>query len=51
MVVFSALSSFTGNLAISKNVENRRPVRVIRGYKLPSRFAPEEGYRYDGKQS
>lgn len=40
----------TGNLALSKNVENGRPVRVIRGYKSKSPFAPEEGYRYDGKE-
>ncbi|XP_072023603.1 uncharacterized protein [Amphiura filiformis] len=37
-----------GNMALSKNVENRRPVRVIRGFKLHSPFAPDEGYRYDG---
>ncbi|XP_065051225.1 uncharacterized protein LOC135680918 [Rhopilema esculentum] len=37
-----------GNLALVRNVENRRPVRVIRGYKLNSPFAPEQGYRYDG---
>ncbi|XP_067658495.1 uncharacterized protein [Haliotis asinina] len=37
-----------GNLALSKNCENGNPVRVIRGYKLDSPFAPEEGYRYDG---
>ncbi|BFZ04299.1 hypothetical protein BsWGS_07338 [Bradybaena similaris] len=37
-----------GNLALSKNVETKNPVRVIRGYKLASPFAPEEGYRYDG---
>ena len=36
------------NLALSRNVENRRPVRVIRGFKLDSPFAPTEGYRYDG---
>jgi len=40
-----------GNLALSKNVENGRPVRVIRGYKSKSPFAPEEGYRYDGLYS
>ena len=38
-----------GNLALSRNVETKHPVRVIRGYKLDSPFAPEEGYRYDGK--
>ncbi|XP_046862747.1 E3 ubiquitin-protein ligase UHRF1-like isoform X1 [Xenia sp. Carnegie-2017] len=37
-----------GNLALTKNIENGKPVRVIRGYKLKSDFAPEEGYRYDG---
>lgn len=40
----------TGNLALSKNVENGKPVRVIRGYKSKSPFAPEDGYRYDGKE-
>ncbi|KAH9495486.1 hypothetical protein Btru_012969 [Bulinus truncatus] len=37
-----------GNLALLHNVETGNPVRVIRGYKLNSPFAPEEGYRYDG---
>jgi len=37
-----------GNLALSRNVENGRPVRVIRGYKMAGIYAPEEGYRYDG---
>lgn len=37
-----------GNLALSMSVESKQPVRVIRGYKLDSPFAPEEGYRYDG---
>ncbi|XP_046332435.1 UHRF1-like protein [Haliotis rufescens] len=37
-----------GNLALSRSCENGNPVRVIRGYKLDSPFAPEEGYRYDG---
>ncbi|KAK7107051.1 E3 ubiquitin-protein ligase UHRF1-like [Littorina saxatilis] len=37
-----------GNLALSRSVETGNPVRVIRGYKLRSPFAPEEGYRYDG---
>lgn len=36
------------NLALARNVESREPVRVIRGYKLQSPFAPEYGYRYDG---
>ncbi|CAL1290946.1 unnamed protein product, partial [Larinioides sclopetarius] len=37
-----------GNLALARNVESGRPVRVLRGYKLRSKYAPEEGYRYDG---
>lgn len=40
-----------GNLALSRNVETKHPVRVIRGYKLDSPFAPEDGYRYDGLYS
>ena len=34
---------------MSKNVENRQPVRVVRGFKLNSGYAPGEGYRYDGE--
>ncbi|KAJ7379533.1 hypothetical protein OS493_015324 [Desmophyllum pertusum] len=37
-----------GNLALSRNAESGKPVRVIRGYKSKSPYAPEEGYRYDG---
>jgi len=38
-----------GNLALSLNVQTRRPLRVIRGHKLRNKYAPEYGYRYDGK--
>lgn len=38
-------------MALSRNVENGKPVRVIRGYKLKSSYAPEEGYRYDGEKT
>ncbi|WVW80869.1 hypothetical protein I302_102859 [Kwoniella bestiolae CBS 10118] len=38
----------TFNAALKKSSETRKPVRVIRGYKLPSVYAPAEGYRYDG---
>ena len=38
----------SGNLALSQSVKTGNPVRVIRGYKLPTLFAPETGYRYDG---
>jgi len=37
-----------GNLAMTRNYYNRKPVRVIRGFKLQSPYAPLEGYRYDG---
>uniref|UniRef100_A0A1I8GDG6 YDG domain-containing protein n=1 Tax=Macrostomum lignano TaxID=282301 RepID=A0A1I8GDG6_9PLAT len=37
------------NAALVRSAENGQPVRVIRGYKLRSEFAPPEGYyRYDG---
>ncbi|TCD71502.1 hypothetical protein EIP91_008883 [Steccherinum ochraceum] len=36
------------NSALQRSVESKKPVRVIRGFKLPSIFAPAEGYRYDG---
>lgn len=36
------------NAALAMNVTNGVPVRVIRGYKLESMYAPENGYRYDG---
>ncbi|KAJ3182735.1 hypothetical protein HDU87_008074 [Geranomyces variabilis] len=38
-----------GNLALKKSVETRNLVRVIRGYKLDSPYAPRQGYRYDGE--
>ncbi|KAI0306997.1 PUA-like domain-containing protein [Multifurca ochricompacta] len=36
------------NKALKISSETRKPVRVIRGYKLPSPYAPLEGYKYDG---
>ncbi|ETW87243.1 hypothetical protein HETIRDRAFT_153833, partial [Heterobasidion irregulare TC 32-1] len=36
------------NKALKISSETHKPVRVIRGYKLKSPFAPIEGYRYDG---
>ncbi|PAA52439.1 hypothetical protein BOX15_Mlig032978g2 [Macrostomum lignano] len=37
------------NAALVRSAENGQSVRVIRGYKLRSEFAPPEGYyRYDG---
>ncbi|CCM01961.1 uncharacterized protein FIBRA_04034 [Fibroporia radiculosa] len=36
------------NAALKKSCETKKPVRVIRGYKLQSDYAPHEGYRYDG---
>ncbi|KIM85290.1 hypothetical protein PILCRDRAFT_817291 [Piloderma croceum F 1598] len=37
-----------GNAALKKSSETGKPVRVIRGFKNKSEFAPSEGYRYDG---
>ncbi|KAH7883619.1 PUA-like domain-containing protein [Phlebopus sp. FC_14] len=36
------------NRALKRSVETGKPVRVIRGFKLQSRYGPSEGYRYDG---
>lgn len=36
------------NATLIRNFETGNPVRVIRGYKLNSKFAPYRGYRYDG---
>ncbi|ESK88898.1 uhrf1 protein [Moniliophthora roreri MCA 2997] len=36
------------NKALKVSSETKEPVRVIRGYKLDSKYAPYEGYRYDG---
>ncbi|KAF8505941.1 PUA-like domain-containing protein [Russula emetica] len=38
--------SFNKSLKVSS--ETGKPVRVIRGFKLNSPYAPSEGYRYDG---
>lgn len=37
-----------GNLALSVSARTGTPVRVVRGFKNDSVFAPEYGYRYDG---
>ncbi|KAJ2920326.1 hypothetical protein MD484_g201, partial [Candolleomyces efflorescens] len=38
----------TFNKMLLRSSETHKPVRVIRGYKLKSKYAPSEGYRYDG---
>ncbi|KAJ7845538.1 PUA-like domain-containing protein [Mycena olivaceomarginata] len=40
------LAFLTSKLQASS--EKKKPVRVIRGFKLDSPYAPYEGYRYDG---
>jgi E3 ubiquitin-protein ligase UHRF1 len=35
-------------LLLKASVDTQNPVRVIRGFKLPSPYAPKTGYRYDG---
>lgn len=37
-----------GNLALKISCQNGNPVRVVRGFKGKSKFAPLTGYRYDG---
>ena len=37
-----------GNMALKIALEQHAPVRLIRGYKLNSPYAPGYGYRYDG---
>lgn len=37
-----------GNQALVTSEQQGHPIRVIRGPKLKSRFAPSSGYRYDG---
>jgi len=36
------------NMALQRSKEHKREVRVIRGPNLKSKYAPREGYRYDG---
>ncbi|KAH8929133.1 hypothetical protein BT69DRAFT_317652 [Atractiella rhizophila] len=36
------------NLALKRSVETGKPIRVLRGFKGHSPWAPETGYRYDG---
>lgn len=37
-----------GNRALATSAGTGRPVRVVRGVGAASRYAPDEGYRYDG---
>lgn len=43
-----SLLSLPTTLIVQRSAETRKPVRVIRGFKLVSPYAPTEGYRYDG---
>ncbi|KAJ3713753.1 hypothetical protein DFJ43DRAFT_1043889 [Lentinula guzmanii] len=36
------------NRALLHAYRDRKPIRVIRGFKLSSAYAPKQGYRYDG---
>ncbi|CEM05150.1 unnamed protein product [Vitrella brassicaformis CCMP3155] len=40
--------SSRGNKALQQSYAHDLPVRVLRGYKAPSAFAPNWGFRYDG---
>ncbi|KAI0661898.1 hypothetical protein C8Q70DRAFT_961143 [Cubamyces menziesii] len=35
-------------MSLKVSAYTKKPVRVIRGYKSSSDFAPAQGYRYDG---
>lgn len=37
-----------GNKALKISSSTKKPIRVVRGYTLNSRYAPAQGYRYDG---
>ncbi|KAH7912628.1 hypothetical protein BJ138DRAFT_1147920 [Hygrophoropsis aurantiaca] len=37
-----------GNISLLVSLETGKPVRVIRGFKVVSDYAPATGYRYDG---
>ncbi|KAF9453785.1 hypothetical protein P691DRAFT_657740 [Macrolepiota fuliginosa MF-IS2] len=36
------------NKMLKRSCETKKPVRVVRGFKVRSKYAPSEGYRYDG---
>ncbi|KAF8324279.1 PUA-like domain-containing protein [Cantharellus anzutake] len=36
------------NKSLQRSAQTRNPVRVLRGFKLNSPYAPSSGYRYDG---
>lgn len=36
------------NAALKRSAETQKPVRVLRGFKGTTIYAPETGYRYDG---
>ncbi|KAL7279968.1 hypothetical protein ACG7TL_006379 [Trametes sanguinea] len=36
------------NMSLKVSARTKKPVRVVRGYKSSSDFAPAQGYRYDG---
>ncbi|KAH9937857.1 SRA-YDG, partial [Epithele typhae] len=38
----------TGNASLKVSAHTKRPVRVVRGFQSNSKYAPAEGYRYDG---
>ena len=46
--VSSSSSSTVAEAEQQRSAQTRRPVRVIRGFKLDSPYAPAQGYRYDG---
>ncbi|WVR08553.1 hypothetical protein IAU60_005608 [Kwoniella sp. DSM 27419] len=45
---FDQSFSHSFNASLKRSAQTRLPVRVIRGFKLSSSYAPVTGYRYDG---
>ncbi|CDO71448.1 hypothetical protein BN946_scf184909.g42 [Trametes cinnabarina] len=46
--VFRTAESRTALTGLQVSAHTKKPVRVVRGYKSSSDFAPAQGYRYDG---
>ncbi len=48
MLFGCSFAAFADAMVRQRSSETKKPVRVIRGPKLRSPYAPAEGYRYDG---
>ncbi|KAH7912627.1 PUA-like domain-containing protein [Hygrophoropsis aurantiaca] len=46
--IYNQTWSIRGNLSLLVSLKTGKPVRVVRSFKVVSKYAPAEGYRYDG---